>query len=322
MHVGVGAILVACISVPAVCWSQTEAFEQWWNEQAAFAQRDALRGRMVKWTVEYPAPTTAQIAAMRQQVVGKPDHPLRATLREIDEQSRAQNPPLQSRLWTSRDGRRSRLASDMAGRPERQTDVALHDDESWTLVTLTLTARRRTSPDVSRDTTVLMKPFEDEAMLALSGGLAAALGYGVDISTTPVSSEPGRFQGVWRKETPHGATRAVITGTFDTQQQRGRIERVEITLSEPGQPERTIRYVVDMTDRPVGSEATAARIEHYRSSGELIRVISLVAAENVTEEAVNALTAMPEVNGVDPIRGPLTFTAIADERPVAEVRTT
>lgn len=275
-------------------------------EDGASRATDGLRPEFQARYLDMPS--LEEIAEMRRRVDGKPEHPDRRRLANAERMAAGKNLRVAS-VWRS--GSAWRLNQTLE---DGYSDLAWSDSGAWILSPRQLT---RSYLPLADEKTLAFRAYATstawETGLLLNGGLAmskAAL-------TTRLEGE------VWSAE---GSAPADATGITRRWSAKGRWSQSgpktieESVTTEIGPDDtpvgRMLLQTKDWVPLPIGSQ-WIARTARVTVNGRPTHEVTLTGCGTVSQAEFRALMTPPSPppNGVDPIRGPVTYQQLVDERP-------
>lgn len=278
-----------------------------------------LEGVVVRWSDEdCYSPPAAELARMRREISGRPDHPDRDALRRYERIARGDRYAYDYRFYVA--GPRDwRLCGDD---PDVQYfDTVVSRGGSWQLCAAEM-AITSTSDDVS------VPGYGVESRLAgglrdlefvLTAGVARAGRLGLPVPTiTSVNGDrwSARTAGTYTYQDPAYNTPASMTihGRWDAALGRGFIDRIETRFRSPGQPERTSTVLASgWVWVPELSRFAASRIESV-TPPNLRRVYTWSGCRAMEPGEFERVARTPEVDGEDAVRGRVNFAGFWDFR--------
>lgn len=291
--------------------TERAAVERWlqdaWNESATDL---IIPDIAVTYQVEYhEIPIPQEMDRLRRVIRQFPQHPDRRKF-EVFANRLANGPDIvEQTMYLSMEGS-WRLSRYPTGH-EHQVDYAVAPRHAWIMSEDQLTIDLPTQlPGSDHDLRTEYEEFARELEIALLGGLSLARN--LEMSLGPIeqagpewtvrAAAPGlaamRFWVRW--DPALGVARPIRTEL-----------EVEDSPSEHNQKWEFSDWIID----PVLGRPVARRVQRFTSDGrlEVVRVIHSIAA--IDHHEVDRLCEVPGPSTVDPIRGPVTFRAIADHRP-------
>jgi hypothetical protein len=299
-----------------------EWFEEAWEEAAALP---ALEGFGIECHVEYPPQLTdAELAALRREAEGKPDHP---NWREIEAEERRRRQPLGSSrvmIWNDQKGRWRYNQSYLISTTDEPSyvDAVVAGSVMWQLTPEALHIAP-TDKGTATGTHGDPRSREGSMRVLLSELLYGRLGVGADAGNAPdgrVELLPGHR---WAAYVSRGEDFELrYEGTWDIPAARGTVETVVVTrTSERGVALRGTRYAFEgWRLDPVSQRWLAQAASETSAGGVVMQRTVLDAVTKVTPAEFDALFEVPPIDGEDPVRGRMTYHSLYDHRPSALVR--
>lgn len=258
-------------------------------------------------------PPPEELEAMRKQVEGRPDHPLRSELTEYDRRISENYPPFTYRAIIG-GPTQWRLAVDGIAGPGMYADMGREKYAAWSL-----------SPKQ-----VHIAPVDPpvpgyayaESVDNIKGAARALLYQGIGIGPPGEPTEPPRLSVSGRTWTAEVGYKDWSTfryeGVWDADTKRGTVLRTTVIHSDtyPEDVGFRIEYGGHVDDQIMERRvATVAR--HYRPDSRVEREQRLRSVEWSTQSQLTLAARVPSLDRPDPIRGPLTVDSIYDHRPDA-----
>jgi hypothetical protein len=294
---------------------QQKVIQAWFDQAWAEAQRfPDLEGYSFSWTVEqYSTLTAEDVARLRREVEGHPEHPDRLTLEAIDRSRGGQVASQQFTLWADRRGQ-WRYNSTNPQRPDEYFDKALTNGDAWMLTpgVLNIVDPSREPPpgkDIKTDEHV----FLPEVGLLLNGGLTSGWLASLEAGMVRASESGWTVEATLRDPVRGDIIFAMeYSGRWDAEHSRGFVDQARITRSAAeggvGETQRIRDWHVD----PVMNRWVARSADTFTPQGVLERSIRFVAAEPVDGGMLSSLLAVPESGRNDAVRGSVRLARIND----------
>ncbi|MDQ7013122.1 MAG: hypothetical protein Q9O74_04415 [Planctomycetota bacterium] len=297
-------------------------FADAWLQAAA---TPSLPGFRIELHVEYPPQYTDEhLAALRRQAEGKPDHPNWTIIRAEERRRRQPFDASRITIWTDdREGwRYSRSYLTSTTDKPSYIDAVVSDSVMWQLTPEELhvaDSRDGTATGAHGDARLregAMRTYLRELLLGRLGN-GADNGFGPD----------GRIEvlpdGRWAAYVAHperGAHR--FEGTWDASLGRGFVETIEIveTPDEFAKFRGTRYEIAGWYFDDTAQRWLARTASEISPDGVVDHKTVLDAVMSVTPDELDAVFAVPPVEGSDPVRGEVTFRSLYDHRPTALAR--
>lgn len=309
---------IGAFSLPAPAAVSPEAVRAWLDEEWVRAQRiPRFDGFGLTWRqLDHTTQSEEEIARMRDEVQGKPHHPMRGVLELIDERFRTGSPTTSAVFTLFLDGE-GRWRFNRTTPFGEYFDCVRTADAPWRLTSKSLVLYDPGESDVPGKTVT----DEEASFLPMIGELLFGglnLGRISRIDLGRVVVEGSRWRAVAGRPTDVPAQLRFTVeylGRWDNEHQRGFVE--EFRIIEHGSRPDAVgqrRTFLDWAFHPVARMWIAARSDRYLATGQLSRTLEFVSADPLPPGGFAAIAAPPAVDGADPIRGPVTFTSIVDHR--------
>lgn len=295
-------------------------FDAAWDEAQGLPD---LEDHSIAWRVEtWDLPSPAEIARLRDQVSGRPDHPGRHTLERVERCNAGDPPIIRYQLWSRGDGA-WRIAESYEG--GGYLDGALNGQSAWQMTPRRLD--RGSDAAFAGDSMASLRStlytFWPQVSRLYFGGLSDGA-----ISEIQRSECVERDDGSWSVDLWWGESIgsadyvAEVSGTWDSRTGLGRIEseRIRINSAHPASVGSGAEYL-DWEYVPELSRWIAGRVEERRADDELERVIVFEGVKLGQPGEFERATAMPRANRADLVRGQPTFVQVVDHRPSARTGT-
>lgn len=292
-----------------------QAKVQAWLDEAVNL-REILRagdgGARVDVAVEYRyVPPAAEIEALKRAVAGRPEHPQRAFLEGIERTLRGEFPVTTYAVWLW--GRDFRCSMTREGERGLAFDSVSTAHAAW--------AMNRTALEIADKAASLGMGFNSvasfevdlaDAMFVLNAGLDEARQRGVVLRVAVAA--PSRWSASGAAESEGGRVEINASGAWDEALGAGTVQQVEVKAFPGGAPSYITRYSAQgWRLEPALGRMVAGEAE--RRFGEQVdRRVRLVSAAKINREEFERATAVPALDGVDIIRGPVTYRAVVDHR--------
>lgn len=311
------AMTIGAFSLPAPAATSPDAVRAWLNEEWARAQElPHFDGFSIAWRLlEHTTHSEEEIARLRDEVQGKPHHPMRTVLELIDERARTGRPSVTGEFRLFLAGEAWRFCESLPN--GEYIDRARTPTQPWQLSSRSLVLFD------PRDAGVQGRSVDGQefTFMPMVGELlfgALNLGRISRISLQPPRIDGNRWRAIARSAAAPGpkAVFAVeYAGRWNDDLGRGFVD--EFTIIEHGSRPEVVgerRLFRDWAFHPIARMWIAARSDRYLASGKLTRTLELISVDPLPPGGFAAIAAPPAVNGADPIRGSFTFTSIVDHR--------
>ncbi len=267
------------------------------------------------WRVEFwdlPANPEKELANLREQVEGRPDHPARHQVARI-ERILAGNPPHRLRCLWAHNEDHWRVNTTFGN--SAFADTAMAGNTVWRLSHSQLMVGTDKTQPAMQTVMSELYTFWPEVNRLVFGGLSHGVISGIRRGEL-------RWDGrEWRVTMsfgpPDGAPNfeSVISGRWDNALDRGFVEREIITISVP-KPETVgteYRYSDWQLVAPL-NQWIASRVEDVTPGGRVQRAYVFDSWRPGGEGDFEEVLAVPSPNATDPVRGELLFTRLVDYR--------
>jgi hypothetical protein len=307
-------IAAAAVSVLATSPDQVKTFEQWWAESIARARNpDISNGMAIEWshTNIYPIPEGG-LAAMRERLKNKPDHPDRSMLDMLERQAAKGPVEMQLRTWRLSDGTGARLSFDTS-QTGSMIDAAFRADGSWTLVPQTLSLRTANPARPNHNVRLIFSSYESLLEHLTSGGLSQIARSDGGVVPIPVLDQRGYWTARRHAQVGGQDLDVMVEGSFDSTTGTGRVDRmVQRSPGDTNGKTESVTTYEDWRTTPIGSVPHSMTLT--MSPGGSVVMIRIKSIQRTDDGFVRTLIADPLPDKPDPIRGPLTFGLVSDER--------
>jgi hypothetical protein len=155
-----------------------------------------------------------------------------------------------------------------------------------------------------------MDEFERWMGFCAFGGLSLIDALGLQLGDIEVDG------GRWFVDTSRDQFGTIrFAGDWDDASSRGMVAEMRIVRATASPSEEGSRHVMtEWRDDPVLGRPIAHRVE-VRHSDDRLRQVFVVESIEVADAAfIDRITAVPEIDAPDPIRGPVSFTTVQDRR--------
>lgn len=305
------SMLIGMFAAPAPAPDVEAWFLRQWNEARAFPEGLSQPLRFSYQIRQVYVPSAEQLAAMRSQVEGKPDHPLRQELAQYERRARGEFTGYTyeaivggPELW--------RLSREHDS-PGRYVDIGRDGAAAWCLTSGQLNIVDTTSSPDGYD---YAQSGND---IALAARLLLFQGIGIGAASEPLSPPVVSMRGSnWTAVVSHEGWVYEYEGVWDESTQTGTVQSWRVVASDISPSSVGEQFV--FADHRIGTTAldrVASRATYHRPSGAVESEYTLTAVADVTREAVASMVELPSLGRDDPKRGKLTVGAIYDHRPNA-----
>lgn len=253
-----------------------------------------------------------EVARLRAQVKGKPEHPQFADLMQYEAMLKA---PVVNRFRVFSGGQdRWRFNADMQGGV--WLDVAISDRASWNLTSDILRLFDRSQEGIDLEQSVGSHTYTFMPILGriLWGGLTLGRQASLTPSDFRVAGDRWSVTLATKPESPPNVTfHVVVEGRWDDSAKRGFAEALKVIKNgfAPEAVGESDRYL-DWTYEPAAQRWLCRRIEQFDPKGKLLHVYRLLSIEPLPAGGLDAVLRAPEPTGEDVIRGPLTVRHFED----------
>ena len=262
-----------------------------------------------------------ELVALQRRVEGHPDHPDRTLLEDSLKRHRGEPFGTQYCVYSDGPGRwrinREFLGRSRDGAP-RYWDMVVMPDSQWMMLPGTLVVHSPTAPPPQGQDL----PGEERSTgpildRLLTGGLAAAKGLGLRLGDVQLLSD-NRFRvAASRRDVPEQQQLTLeYIGRWDAERGRGFIE--SRTLVQNGYKPDSTGETYSMRDWrfvPEIGRWAAGFIAWAPAQGALGHRVRLIGGLEGDPDTLQRITRVPEIDGSDPLRGPVTATRLVDHRP-------
>lgn len=297
-----------------------EELQRWFDSEWA-ASREPLNidGFKLTWKKEsYRLPSREQVEQFRSAVAAAPDHPGRAELALLERRLAGAPDVTTLQLWM-KGAAEWRLSRTHESENDPYADSVVTRDHSWgmtprQLVVIDPAKGYPSGYDYSRDGGWLQL---DVGVFAF-GGLDR--GRALEVKPGPIE----RTETGWQASAvADNGTVFFYRGTWSAEHARGFVDEVRIQRSPVLDGVYCTLKVSGWQFDAEWKRWRASRAEERMCDGKLDLVYSLVECAPYDAATFERVTAIPDLAGVDEVRGAVTFVGIQDFRPsVPVVRTT
>lgn len=311
------AMTIGAFSLPAPAATSPDAVRAWLNEEWARAQElPHFDGFSIAWRLlDHTTHSEEEIARLRDEVQGKPHHPMRTVLELIDERARTGRPSVTGEFRLFLAGEAWRFCESLPNgeyidRARTPTQPRQLSSKSLVLFDPRDAGVQGRSVDGQEFT---FMPMVGELLFG-----ALNLGRISRISLQPPRIDGNRWRAIARSAAapnPSAVFAVEYAGRWDDDLGRGFVD--EFTIIEHGSRPEVVgerRLFRDWAFHPIARMWIAARSDRYLASGKLSRTLELISVDPLPPGGFAAIAAPPAVDGTDPIRGAVTFTSVVDHR--------
>lgn len=278
------------------------------------------------WRAEnYNTRTAAEIAALRAEVVGKPEHPGHHDLQVIDHQLAKGSFNINYRLFAGGTAG-LRFCRDDTLDPSGYADAVWAPGAVWRLSerSLSLMSASKATPETFRrravgalaqvrDPGVLLDQnvFRPMADRLLFGGLDPVVSGELKIASVTISGDRWTA-GFKQPGSTSDRAQTTYSGRWDASMMRGFIEeRRSSSVSSSTRGETVERYLEWSSNNALG-RPIARRVELFNPDGRHWRSLIFVAFDPLPEGGFVSIIEPPTIDRPDPLRGSIAKHAIAD----------
>jgi hypothetical protein len=300
---------------PRVAVAQASNAEAWFLREWNAAPKDlAFPGVRLSFCEEWPCDlSAADVARLRFEAQGKPDHPNWDSIRTFERVQRQGADADCFDLWVEGPGRWRFNRSLNYQEPGYFNDIASVEGVAWSLTPTQLTIVDPRAPAVtSPNLLVWGRVFSRNLGLLMYGGLS--LRHSLELRVQRFHETAG---GSWEvlAEGPSGVS-AIFKGTWDVQTGEGAVRTLHIAnCAQTPQIEGEYAFEDARYDN-VLHRRVAGAVTH-RQNRAVVRTLRFVGASS-DSQPFSALVRLPDVSGQDPVRGRITVRSVYDHRPGIE----
>lgn len=258
-------------------------------------------------------PPPAQLEAMRKQVEGLPDHPLRIELAMYERRLQQSSPPYIYRAMIGGPTQWRLAIEGMAG-PGMYADVGRDRNAAWSLAPQQLNVAIADPPTTGYEYA--------ESIDNITGAARTLLYQGIGIGPPGQPTEPPRISvsgRTWAAEVGYKDWSTFrYEGEWDADTKRGTVLRTTVIHSDT-YPE-DVGFGTEYgghVDDPTLERRIATVATRYRPDSRVEREHRLRSVEWSTQAQLTLAARVPSLDRPDPIRGALTVDSIYDHRPDA-----
>lgn len=261
----------------------------------------------------------AEIDRLKKEVAGKPDHPSRAKLGQLQVQVDTTGELRTSTIWWGSSGwRHSRDWEEKGVR--KFFDVAVHGDTAWGWDPGVLNVVATESAPVGNDYPAMVREVRTVVAECVWGGM----GVGTD---TPIRLRPTAFEriegGRWKGRAASHDDKRVFEyrGSFE-QDGSLRVEQSECVVSSdnPSFVGRTVKFSNFVYDSVLQRQVSREWVSSGQTGKEDTRTV-LKSVESISENDLMRAIVVPIAGQQDPVRGEVRLEIVQDLRPSSMTRT-
>jgi|GEM_PF-2856653 len=299
-----GTSLLSCVVLMGV--SAVPTPESWLRSEWEAARGEySFPGVEIRYTIDLSyVPPAEELAALRREVQGKPDHPGWHDLEIYDRRLRDGPDRINTRLWLANGEWR---ASESANASHPAFDYGTDGDVSWSLSSNTLNLVDSDSPPPQRDYRGLI----NSNVLVLSKFLHGHIGIGEPKRAVLREIHEGSRR--WTAVAEGDGFRAAFEGRWSEELGRGFVERMVIEQDRPQFIGEATEFRDWHYDDLLG-KWIAGRVVERRPDGLVDKVLVFESSAPVTPAEFDALVAAPRLDRPDPIRGDFRVSTVSDFR--------
>ncbi len=286
-------------------------FDQAWVEAQHFPD---LQGFSFSWSVEqYSTLSPEEVARLRHEVEGHPEHPHKSTLEAIDRARGRATANQHFTLWADKTGR-WRYNSSCDEAPGVYFDKSLNGNRGWMLTpgVLNIVDMRRKPPE-GKDVKAEQGMFLPQVGLLLNGGLTGAWLAGLSPGSVTLNARGWTVEASVRDGVRGDVLLSIeYSGRWSDENDRGFVERTRITRSAAEGGAGETQVVRDWHLEPTLGRWVAHRADVYTPEGALDRSILFASASSVSDREFAGLLNTPSNGTIDAARGEIHLTRIND----------
>lgn len=306
-------ILLAVTGVSAFPCSADISAREWFEKNWVEHQAKWSENTRIEWIEEqYDLPTKAELARMRREVPGHPDHPDKLRL-QTAERRLVKGPDKITRVvWMGKEGSLRRSESWPA--VSQDTDEVITPGLAWTRSGEQLTAiDPKEGYPPGHNYAPVPNSVKNEVALFLRGGFSIRAG------SVPLELTKFRERGTkwWANvENEKYGLGLLLEGDWDAADGNGHCNKVTITRLRPSQDEVGRRWeFTDWKYNDVLHQDVAGKVSEYSADGRLISVNRLKSITAVSKEEIKKVFRIPELGYTeDSYRGRVKLTSLYDYR--------
>jgi hypothetical protein len=303
----------------ASCWSNaiaaegqttTQQVDAWLQKQVADASDDRLlRGLAVTWdSIDLAMPSKDEIARMRREVPGHPDHPERGLLAQVERKLKGEFPAARRTAWCFAGGR-VRLNTD-SGPDSSQgyMDLVLTPDEAWGMTPEGLDIIDPSRPDPGYDYRAVVPNYLFEARELVSMG--ASLLARIPDATWEAATVDSK--GRWEKRGRDGRGYSWrVEGAADG----GQLTIHRITATDGATGAESSTRMSDHRREGIADRWVAGAIEYFEGRPPAAVRRLILHEVRVADESLAAnYLRVPNVDQEDAFRGRPKYSMVRDMR--------
>jgi len=294
------------VAVAVALPTQDQEVVTWTTGLLGARQRFELPERLdVRWRMERTlVPDPAALAAVRERVKDRPEHPDRLRLESI-ERRRAGREYFDRRLLVGPGGA-ARVCRSNGTAPAEYFDTVLDSERLWSLSPLQLTLSK--PGGAGWENAAALVADRAELLVLLTGGLSELGNLDLTPDQSEVSGDAWRVR--WLAAS-RGAT-AQAKGRWGRDPSARTVEELNVEIGSGPDAIRVSWRSEGWSVLPSLGLPAAARVHEVTRPGWDDRLFTLTSADLLDITTVSAALKPPAIDGADPIRGPVTFTSVTD----------
>jgi hypothetical protein len=305
------------MAAPAFAAPTREQVQAWFDAEWKEANEFPSFGHMsIAWRLEeYTALDADEVARLRSEVEGRPEHPRLIDLQRIDERARTGKPTIIGRyqlFWDGDGAWRYCTSYDSV-----YIDHVQHARQPWRMsdTTLIMLDPERMGKDDEHQTDRQRNVFIPSLGRLLYGGLSA--GRISQLVPSPVQIEGDGWSVTLARTAPGSTTtsfEATVRGRWDTDAGRGFVTSWTITSSPRSETVGSGYAIEDWHVDATAGRWIARRAVHRDARGRATRADILESVTLLEHGGIEAYLAPPGPDATDPVRGKVTYTGFSDLR--------
>jgi len=285
--------------------------QEWFDALWASADKPLnLEWTSIAWTQEDAwLPPPAEIERLRREVPGKPDHPERFNLAVIEQKLAGKNPTGQFEFVFGKGGE-FRLNHHSLSDPNDFYDKVLTKDAMWGLTHKGLAHFDVGSKEPGYDLAAFANVAEQTYSYFLNGGLWTVRLNQMQPEPLVQNGNDLTIECTGGPQNKH----ATVVAQWDTGVSCGFIESIRFQSPDSNDESTDIVESSEWEYDTSLSRWAAKEIRSKRADGGVVHIWRRGIVGAVKAERFAALIRAPEADGVDPVRGKVTFKSIEDRR--------
>jgi hypothetical protein len=275
---------------------------------------NGVRAEIKREMTYLPAP--AELDALRVRVEGRPDHPDRRLLEQLNHRQSGKDYSRVTLWLVGKTGRR--VSEEWGYRPARFFDTVTNGPVFWGFTPNNINIGATASPLPGYDYETSQRFYIHLLTKLASGGLADSESSWQTLTSSIDGSAKWRVTAI--SENPRGSSRIEARGSWSDDPNLRTVDEVRVThgRSDGSAPVTTSRVLTGWAYRPaMGVPAASSYSESIGGVPWTQRQderVELLSAEPVDPAEIADLLTLPTFGSTDPVRGKLDFDFVLDMR--------